>query len=160
MRVYAILQFVMMNCRLTIVYQCDMMYVDKRKDEKRERRALLDTCRVLYFDLNYSDLTSLSRQKGQKQMGTQRYHWIGQEGQLFKRVSLVFEGLGFTPPTLDTTTEGSATGAYVSNIEEQYRTNLSLDEIIQIIDYAKANTLENLQHAKSQGWIDREEVFR
>jgi hypothetical protein len=54
------------------------------------------------------------------QMTTQRYHWIGQEGQLFKRVSLVYQGLGFTPPTPDATTEGPATGAYVSNIEEQY----------------------------------------
>lgn len=95
-------------------------------------------------------------------MTTRRSSWIGAEGRLFDRVSLVFEGLGYLPPTPDSITDGTGTasGAYVSNIEAQYyNSDFTADEIVQIIDYAKSHTLKSLQSNKKNDWIDREAVF-
>ncbi len=77
------------------------------------------------------------------------------EGAFWKRLILVFEGLGYLPPDPDTP-EG---GAYVGNIIDQYRANFRSDEVMQIIEYARFNTLENLQYEKDHGWIDRAAVF-
>lgn len=90
-------------------------------------------------------------------MTTKLTDWIGQEGRLFERVGLVFEGLGYLPPTLDMP---GGTGAYVANIVEQYRADFTQEEIMQIVEYAKSHTLGDLRHDKEHGWIDREIVFR
>ncbi len=82
--------------------------------------------------------------------------WIGSEGRLFERVRLVFEGLSYAPPTTDTDNES---GAYAMNIVDQYRADFTEEEILQIIDYARHNTIENLRAHKEYGALTREDVF-
>ncbi len=89
-------------------------------------------------------------------MATKLSSWVGQEGCLFERACLIFEGLGFAPPTVDIP---DGTGAYVSNIVNQYQAYFTQAEILQIVDYARFNTLETLRRDAREGWIDREAVF-
>lgn len=89
-------------------------------------------------------------------MTTKLTDWIGQEGRLFERVCVVFEGLGYQSPEPDIP---GGTGAYAGNIASQYYADFTQDEIFQIIEYARWHTLADLRHDKEQGWIDREEVF-
>lgn len=88
-------------------------------------------------------------------MAFTRNSYIGHTGSLWERVTLVFEGLGYQPPRPDTP-DG---GAYLTNIADQYRADLSEEEVIQIVEYASANVYEYLYSTKEQGWIDRAAVF-
>lgn len=89
-------------------------------------------------------------------MQTKLSSYVGHEYAFWERVCLVFEGLGYSAPDPDT----PGGGAYVANIAGQYLADLDQDEVLQIIEYARWNTLENLQISKKNGWIDRETVFR
>jgi hypothetical protein len=65
--------------------------------------------------------------------------WIGAEGAAFARVGLAFQALGFSAPQPDSS---DGTGAYASNIINQYRADLSPSEVEAIINYG-------LRHARA-----------
>jgi hypothetical protein len=82
--------------------------------------------------------------------------WVGSEGRLFERVGLVFECLGYSKPTPDVQ---GGNGAYAMNIVSQYVAGFTEEEVLQVIDYARHDTVENLRAHKEYGALDREDVF-
>jgi len=57
--------------------------------------------------------------------------FVGSSGAAFARVSLAFQSLGYRAPTPDS----GSTGAYVLNIIEQYRADLSEEQTLDVISY-------------------------
>lgn len=82
--------------------------------------------------------------------------YIGPKGAYWKRLCLVFEGLGYASPRPDTP---DGNGGYLGNIAGQYIADFSQQEIRQIALYARSHTVADIETGKSQGWIDREAVF-
>lgn len=88
-------------------------------------------------------------------MNITKASYIPVKFRFWERVALVFEGLDYDPPKPDNP-DG---GGYVTNIASQYLNDFTFEEIVQIVEYAQHNTVENLQQAKANGWIDRAAVF-
>lgn len=68
--------------------------------------------------------------------------WIGAEGRLFERASEVFRILGYQIPKPDV--EGGD-GAYLMNIMNQYRADLTEEEVGWIVEFARTMTLASLK---------------
>ena len=60
--------------------------------------------------------------------------YIGSTGAAFKRLSYVFERIGYTPPAPEF---DGAEGNSVANIVNQYQADLSRNEVLKIIGYAR-----------------------
>jgi len=60
--------------------------------------------------------------------------YIGATGAAFKRLSYVFARIGYTPQA---TEFDGAKGNYVANIVNQYQADLSRNEVLKVIDYAR-----------------------
>lgn len=82
--------------------------------------------------------------------------YIGHNYASWERLCLVFEGLGYDPPSPDTP-QG---GAYLMNVMDQYRASLSEEQILRIADFALAHAVEALREMNSGGSISPEILFR
>lgn len=76
-------------------------------------------------------------------MKVSRSQWIGAEGRAFERVCLAFEALGYEPP------KAEVSGAYATNIVQQYKANLSESEALDVIAYALENSVATLKQDKA-----------
>lgn len=72
-----------------------------------------------------------------------RTQWIGPGGAAFERVGLAFEQLGYRKPHPDS---GASSGAYASNIAQQYAADLSEREALAIVNYGLRSSRRALQH--------------
>lgn len=65
-----------------------------------------------------------------------RTHYIGSEGAAFERLGMVFAAMGYREPAPEF---AGARGNYVQNIIDQYRTDLTEDEVLQAIERARSS---------------------
>lgn len=65
-----------------------------------------------------------------------RTQYIGSEGAAFERLGMVFEAMGYRKPSPEF--EG-ARGNYVQNIINEYRSDLTEDEVLQAIERARSS---------------------
>jgi hypothetical protein len=97
-------------------------------------------------DKPLEELSQMKTRRVKMTLKLDKTTWIGAKGRAFERVQLAFEVARFEPPQ---PVGPGQTGTYVANIIDQYRTDLTENQVLAIIYFGMTNTIELLKWEKN-----------